>query len=86
MNGHSRLCVLSGSKLLAVKALRTRLKGSGPAQVWARKDERAQVRDASGVTFVVANADHQTVTAEAKGADAHVLPSTSHAIPADGCC
>lgn len=65
MNGHSQLYVLSGSKLLAVKALRTRLKGSSPsAQVWPWKEEDVRMTNASNVTFVKANADHRAVRAE----------------------
>lgn len=60
MNGHSRLYVLSGSKLLAGKALRTGLKGNSPsAQVWAPKQEDVHMTNAPNGTFVEANAAHQ---------------------------
>lgn len=86
MNGHSRLYVLSGSKVLAAKALRTRLKGSTPsAQVCAWKEEDVHMTTTSDETFEKANADHQAARAERVEKLMLVLHSTSHPIPADGC-
>lgn len=65
MNGHSHLYVLSGCKVLAAKALRTRAErqyslcsGLG----WeSAGEEDVDMTNASKVTFLKANADHQVV-------------------------
>lgn len=58
MNGHSRLYVLSGSNLLAVKAFRARAEGQY-SLCSGLGEEAVNMTNASNGTFLNPNADHE---------------------------